>query len=75
MTFEEKAKFLSRHLHPIQGVSDWAGGVAGSERLFYPPIQYNSGPQGFKDRLHHGTSTAFPSMLALASTWDKELAE
>jgi len=38
MTFEEKAKFLSRHLHPTPGINDWSGGVDGSDRLFYPPI-------------------------------------
>lgn len=39
-------------------------------------MRYNDGPQGFRtSHAKKGSSTAFPSLLALGMTWDPELAE
>lgn len=66
MTFEEKARFLSRHTPIVPGLNDWHGGVDGNNRLQYPPIHYQAGSQGFADNLNHGSTTVWPSILALS---------
>ena len=66
MTLEEKARLLSRHIPPISGENDWHGGVNGNNRLQYPQINYQSGSQGFADNLNHGSTTVWPSVLALS---------
>ena len=50
--------------------------VQGNARLGIPPLQMNDGPQGFRDmnNSHDGFSTAFPSGLTVAATWDVEMA-
>lgn len=73
MNFTEKAKIMSRWLRPIPGKTDWTGGTLRIERLKVPAIQYQDGPQGFRDEINHGTTTAWPSVLAFSQTWDTEL--
>ena len=53
----------------------YTGNVAGNKRLGIPPIHMNDGPQGFRDSVYPGTSTQFPSGLALAASWDVEAVE
>jgi hypothetical protein len=51
--------------------------VQGRNSIKLPPLLMNDGPQGFRnpqDGRHDGTSTQFPSNLALAATWDEDLA-
>ena len=47
----------------------YTGNVGGNTRLGIPPIHMNDGPQGFRDSVFPGTSTQFPSGLALAASW------
>ena len=42
---------------------------------FIPPLHIADGPEGFRDANHPGTSTAFPSSLTIAATWNVEAAE
>mmetsp|Transcript_5858 Transcript_5858/g.15611 ORF Transcript_5858/g.15611 Transcript_5858/m.15611 type:complete len:744 (-) Transcript_5858:180-2411(-) len=48
----------------------YVGRINGNTRLGIPPINMNDGPQGFRDQLHPGTSTAWPSGLTMAASWD-----
>ena len=48
----------------------YVGNVAGIERLGIPPLKYNDGPQGFRDDALPGTTTAWPSGLTAAASWD-----
>ena len=47
------------------------GNVAGIPRLNIPPLKYNDGPQGFRDDAIPGSTTAYPSGLTAAASWDK----
>ena len=49
----------------------YTGNVEGNTRLGIPPIHMNDGPQGFRDSVYPGTSTQFPSGLAVAASWDE----
>ena len=75
MTLEEKSRLLGGG-RPVDPTKDfpYVGQTAGIPRLGVPEIHMSDGPQGFRDMWYPGTSTAFPSALALASTWDPELA-
>lgn len=53
----------------------YTGVVSPIARLGIPPINMNDGPQGFRDEEHPGTSTAWPSGLAMASSWDETAVE
>ena len=53
----------------------YTGNVEGNNRLGIPPIHMNDGPQGFRDSIYPGTSTQFPSGLALAASWDVSAVE
>ena len=53
----------------------YTGNVEGNTRLGIPPIHMNDGPQGFRDSVYPGTSTQFPSGLALAASWDVSAVE
>ena len=53
----------------------YTGNVEGNTRLGIPPIHMNDGPQGFRDSVYPGTSTQFPSGLALAASWDTSAVE
>ena len=75
MTFEEKADSLtmSNGLYSFKH-QGYVGGFKGPERLGIPKIRYNDGPQGFRtDNAVPGSSTTFPSLLALGMTWDADL--
>ncbi len=39
-----------------------------------PTVRWNNGPQGFGDGVRPGSTTQFPSSLAVAATWDPALA-
>jgi len=70
MTLEEKISML----HGADG--PYVGNIAAIERLGIPAITMNDGPQGFRaDDKHPGTSTAFPSGLNIAATFDPSLAQ
>jgi beta-glucosidase len=46
------------------------GNVLPNSRLGIPPINMNDGPQGFRDDNHPGSTTAWPSGLTIAASWD-----
>jgi len=48
----------------------YVGNVAPNTRLGIPPLNMNDGPQGFRDNQHKGSSTAWPSGLTMAASWD-----
>jgi beta-glucosidase len=66
MTLDEKITLL----HGVPGPN--VGNVAGIERLGIPPQFFSDGPQGYRTDRHlgNGTSTAFPSALNIAATFD-----
>jgi len=55
----------------------YVGNIAGVPRLGLPALKMQDAGQGFRatEPKTGGTTTAFPCMLALASTWDEELVE
>ena len=53
----------------------YVGVVKGVERLGIPDLRMNDGPEGFRDNLHPGTSTQWPSGLTVAHSWDPALFE
>lgn len=50
----------------------YTGNVPANARLGIPPITMNDGPQGFRDNLFPGTTTAWPSSLTMAATFDRD---
>eukprot|EP01032_Pedospumella_encystans_P034705 gene34705-39237_t len=65
-------KFAMMHGH--FGV--YVGNIYGNERLGIPPINMQDGPQGFRTTDKSGgdgTTTAWPSALSIAASWDGEL--
>merc|ERR1719454_2725400 len=48
----------------------YVGNVAPVPRLGIPPITMNDGPQGFRDNNNPETTTAWPSGLTMAASWD-----
>ncbi len=48
----------------------YVGNINPVGRLGIPPINMNDGPQGFRDNVHPGTTTAWPSGLSMAASWD-----
>jgi beta-glucosidase len=48
----------------------YVGNVAAIPRLKIPPITMNDGPQGFRDNNQPGSTTAWPSGLTMAASWD-----
>lgn len=48
----------------------YVGNVAPNKRLGIPPITMNDGPQGFRDDVRPGTTTAWPSGMTIGATWD-----
>ena len=50
----------------------YVGNVAAIPRLKIPPITMNDGPQGFRDNNQPGSTTAWPSGLTMAASWDTE---
>jgi beta-glucosidase len=73
MNTTEKAMIISRNTTDIPGKTEWIGGTCAIERLQIPQINYQDGPQGFRDELNHGTTTAWPSVLAFGQAWDEKL--
>eukprot|EP00937_MAST-01D_sp_MAST-1D-sp2_P003286 g3286.t1 len=57
---------------------EYSGEVPAVPRLGVPPLRLNDGPQGFRVRNHSsqalGTTTQFPSGLAVGATFDPALA-
>lgn len=48
----------------------YTGNVLGNSRLRIPPLHMNDGPQGYRESVYPGTTTQFPSGLAVAASWD-----
>lgn len=75
MTLEEK--LLLFHGPPAGGQCRdrpecaYVGNVAPVPRLGIPPINMQDGPQGFRNKINEATSTAWPSGMAMAATWDE----
>jgi len=71
MTLEEKISLLHGNVKcdPHKECA-YTGNVAPVMRLGIPPITMNDGPQGFRDDFHPGSSTAWPSGLTIAASWD-----
>ena len=72
LSLEEKVAFVT-------GEMNWDFGffADGIERLGVPNIQMADGPAGVrinKGDVHGGTATQLPAPIALAATWDTELA-
>ena len=79
MTAEEKFRLLhgppkkGECTHPLHGFCAYVGNVKGNDRLGIPPLNMNDGPQGFRQPggpKFQGTSTAWPSGLTMAASWD-----
>ena len=69
-----KSMNQTEKLHMLHGSgSGYVGNVAANERLNIPALKMNDGPQGFRGDA--GTSTAMPSGLNAAATWDGDLVE
>jgi len=58
-------------MHGADDPRGFAGFVPGIPELGIPPLALDDGPMGVR----HGPSTALPSPLGLAATWDVALAE
>lgn len=80
MTLDEKILMV----HGSNGASDpdandtnndnsYVGYTPAISRLGIPALKLNDGPSGFRDDDHTGTTTCFPSALAVATTWDEVL--
>jgi beta-glucosidase len=65
MTLEEKIDYLG-------GRNDSYDRIQSIERLGIPPMKMADGPMGCRTRT--GQSTAYPGGIALAATWDREMA-
>ena len=48
----------------------YVGNIAANARLGIPPVTMNDGPQGFRDNVSPGTTTAWPSGLTIAASFD-----
>jgi len=62
---------MMRGYGPIAGYSRNSGCAGVCGRATY---RWDNGPQGFGDGVKPGTTTQWPSSLAMAATWDPELA-
>ena len=58
----------------IHAACAYTGNVLGNERLGIPPIHMNDGPQGFRENIFPGTTTAWPSSLTIAASFDVDMA-
>ena len=76
MTLDEKLAMLHGPTDCSHSAScAYVGNVAPNTRLGIPPINMNDGPQGFRDNAHPRTSTAWPSGLTMAASWDVDAME
>jgi beta-glucosidase len=66
MTTHQKVQLLSGTLL----AKGYVGLVPGIPELGIPDIRMNDGPQGFRAMGHPGTSTAWPSGLTMAASWN-----
>ena len=81
MTLEEKISML--HGPPVgpccqckqNSSCAYVGNVNAIPRLKIPPITMNDGPQGFRDDNNPGSTTAWPSGLTMAASWDRDAME
>lgn len=75
MTYVEKVSMMTRSIKHVDQGYYWGGGTAAIDRLKIPELRYSDGPQGFRTEnlADAGTATAFPTLLALGMTWDREL--
>lgn len=62
MTLEEKLSLFHG------SCSGYTGNVCGIDRLKFPQIKMNDGPQGFRG--DQGTSTSWPASLTVAASFD-----
>jgi beta-glucosidase len=79
MNLSEKVVMLhgQRGVSHVGHASNYTGLILGNKRLGIPAIQMEDGPQGFrcgKMPCAPGSSTAWPSGLTIAATWDTALA-
>ncbi len=65
MTLDEKINYITGH-------RSWH--VRGVERLGLPMVRMQDGPQGIRDKYsEEKKSTLYPSGMAVAATWDRDL--
>ena len=81
---EQRARILMSHMTSeekrsmLYGTGDgekhanYVGNVPAIPRLNIPALKYNDGPQGFRDNAMLGSTTAWPSGLTVAASWDTE---
>jgi beta-glucosidase len=70
MTKEEKISMLYGDSAP-----PYTGHTRGVPRLSIPDLNMNDGPQGFRYDDANDTSTAFPSAMKVAASWDPKMAQ
>jgi beta-glucosidase len=77
LTPEERAKallqkmLLSEKIDMLHGIDGrYVGNVRENKRLGIPAINMNDGPQGFRADEFPGTTTAFPSAMTVAASFD-----
>jgi beta-glucosidase len=64
---------LNEKLTMLKGtLGNYVGNIPENTRLGIPALKLNDGPQGFRDEAHPGTTTAFPSGLTIAASWDEQ---
>lgn len=68
MTLDEKILML----HGTDN-QPYTGGVPANDRLGIPALKLNDGPQGYRDDTNVGTTTAWPSAMTAALSWDRDL--
>ena len=70
MNISEKVLMLHGTNSENKDYGWYVGRVQGNTRLGIPNLQLNDGPQGFRDMnpAHKGSTTAFPSGLAVGTT-------
>ena len=72
MTLEEKIIML--HGNSDDPTNEgYVGYVPAIDRLHIPALKLNDAGSGFRDDQHPGTSTCWPSTLAVAATFDTQL--
>lgn len=52
---------------------EFTGSTTSNERLKVPRVNYQDGPQGFRNNKFHSTTTAWPGALAYTCSWDRDL--
>lgn len=72
MTLQEKYDMLHGWPNELDGDVIYVGFVIGNERLGIPELRLNDGPQGYRDNLYPFTSTAWPSAMTVATSWDRD---